>query len=541
MYRQWRECTKAVIGNRMPKFKKHKKITEEYLLYARRQMAKNPGLAQDYNHNHGIIAMRDGFLAEKGIKGSDIIQSEIESGAENALDATKNIVLVPVATIGCGKTTVATALTRLFDWGHEQNDNIMGKGNRAGRFTMATTNSLALHPVMIADRNNHQRREREQIIKDVQAVIPDARFVALHWVHDRGDYDKIRKAMQDRIFERGDKHQTIHADSKSRDEIIGIMDGFLGRFEPVDATRSPDDDFDLVIDLDPTATSRENLETVVHKLHGEFPKLFDMPSDEAMDKAIEKALNVKDPIIKHDLGRSSRDDKHDKHAQDKRDSRNRKENKFKQNQGDRGSVDRQSNGNGTPTPKKLKAVEYFGISLPTDRVSHVLDAVFSSADSEESHFYQQLKSSKRLQSSFHVTLMHRASIAQNPDLWNRMTDLHHHHVVASNHDSPFSGPDLGTVGVYPERVVWDDRVMAIVVRLPDAEDESRGAFKSVNDVAHVTVGTAAEGIKPKESNDLLLRWSKGDVEQGESGGKVRECRVKGNVVLEGVVRATMSR
>ena len=40
MYRQWRECTKAVIAGKAPKYKKHKKITEEYLVYARRQLAK---------------------------------------------------------------------------------------------------------------------------------------------------------------------------------------------------------------------------------------------------------------------------------------------------------------------------------------------------------------------------------------------------------------------------------------------------------------------------------------------------------------------
>ena len=38
MYRQWRECTKALIGSRQPKYKKHKKITEEYIDFARRQL-----------------------------------------------------------------------------------------------------------------------------------------------------------------------------------------------------------------------------------------------------------------------------------------------------------------------------------------------------------------------------------------------------------------------------------------------------------------------------------------------------------------------
>ena len=79
MYRQWREATKAVIAGKPPRFKKHKQITEDYLLYARRQLAKNPSLGKAYNQNHGIIAMRDGFLQERGVKGSDIIRQEVRT------------------------------------------------------------------------------------------------------------------------------------------------------------------------------------------------------------------------------------------------------------------------------------------------------------------------------------------------------------------------------------------------------------------------------------------------------------------------------
>ena len=46
MYRQWREATKAVIAGKPPKYKKHKKITEEYLLFARQQLAKDPKLGK---------------------------------------------------------------------------------------------------------------------------------------------------------------------------------------------------------------------------------------------------------------------------------------------------------------------------------------------------------------------------------------------------------------------------------------------------------------------------------------------------------------
>ncbi|KAK5006157.1 tRNA ligase, partial [Cryomyces antarcticus] len=95
MYRQWRECTKAIIAGKEPRYKKHKKITEEYLQYARRQLHANPELRKQYNLNHGIIAMRDGFLKERGLKGSDIIRQEIEGGEVGSASVTKDVVLVP--------------------------------------------------------------------------------------------------------------------------------------------------------------------------------------------------------------------------------------------------------------------------------------------------------------------------------------------------------------------------------------------------------------------------------------------------------------
>ena len=262
MYRQWRECTKAIIAGRPPKYKKHQKITKAYLLYARRQLQQDPSLAKAYNQNHGIIKMRDGFLAEIGKKGSDIIRQEEAEGNGTGHDGeTNNVVLIPIATIGCGKTTVATALVKLFGFGHIQNDNIQGQKGRPARFALGVTNLMATNNVVIADRNNHQRRERAQIMNDVSKVVPDTRFVALHYVHDPKNkmLDGIRKVTRERVLERGDNHQTIRAASKGPQEIIGIMEGFLERFQGCNVNVPPDSDFDEVIDLDVSASSLENL------------------------------------------------------------------------------------------------------------------------------------------------------------------------------------------------------------------------------------------------------------------------------------------
>ncbi|KAI4211166.1 MAG: hypothetical protein LQ351_006066 [Letrouitia transgressa] len=513
MYRQWREATKAVIAGRAPRFKKHKKITEDYLVYARRKLAKNPKLGQEYNKNHGIIAMRDGFLKERGLKGSDIIQQEEEGKDPFGGEAAHNIVLVPVASIGCGKTTVAIALTKLFEWAHVQNDNITGKNNRPKQFATQVCNSLAVYPAMIADRNNHQKRERKQLIEDVQSVIPDARFVALHYVHDPKPemLPMIRSVTQQRVLDRGDNHQTIQAGSKSQDTIIDIMEGFLYRFEPVDPNSGPDDAFDDIINLDVAASSRDNLEIVVNSLHVSYPRLIpDLPTSSDLDAAIGSALNEYQPDIKHDLSFKSK----------------KAQNRNKQT------------GDANSTALELSRLEFFCVGLPTNEVQSTLEKVFANVPPETAKFYRQLQQSRRLQPSFHVTLMHRTSIDQDPELWTYLSSLHLSTQKSSLSSDPSSSNnningnaaknELGKCRVRFERVVWDGRVMCIVARLLDE------GWKCVNCVSHVTVGTASQAIKPKESNALLERW----LEVG-SGGEtgLGEVLVEGNVVLGGSVRA----
>ncbi|KAK2771060.1 hypothetical protein FQN53_005238 [Emmonsiellopsis sp. PD_33] len=518
MYRQWREATKAMIAGRQPKIKKHIKITEEYLQYAKRQLFQNPKLAKEYNQNHGIIAMRDGFLRERGLKGSEIIAMESEQGQNSSATAnvTHDIVLVPIASIGCGKTTLALALVKLFGWGHIQNDNIQGQKNRPKRFAQEVNNSLTSHRVVIADRNNHQKRERKQIIEDVQRINPDAKFVALHYVHEPKSQllHDIRKVTQARVLERGDNHQTIQASSKGPDSIIAIMEGFLSRFEAVDTNHDADYGFDEVIDLDVTASSRENLEKVVSSLHNTFPKLMNglMPTSTDLDNAIEHAMNnyTVEAKTKHDLSFGNKSTK---------------------------PALRES-------PDRLaKRVEYFNISFKPSDITTLLTSLFTPSDTnpippEKSSLYNHLLNSRRIQPAFHVTLIHRASQPAHPKLWIHYTDLYKSAITKQLDPSngySLETPPLGTCRVRLERLVWDDRIMAFVARIcPNEGDE----WPCANEIPHVTVGTAAPNVKPKESNDLLKRW----LERGAGGETgIWEMEVPAVTVLEGTVGEVMRR
>jgi tRNA ligase len=523
MYRQWRECTKAIINGREPRVRNHKKITEEYLLFARQQLHAHKGLGQAYMHNHGIIKLRDAFLASRGLNGHDIIRQEAEAEGAEVSNATaeNDIVLVPVATLGCGKTTIALALTKLFEnWGHIQNDNITVKSRKPQAFANACSKGLIDHPVMIADRNNHQRRERQQLYTDISAIIPRARYVALHFVHDRDRIDDIRTTLRARVLGRGDNHQTIHT-SKGEGEIIGIMEGFLHRFEPVRQDSPPDDGFDFVIDLDPLASSRENLETVISALYVEFPRLFaareasdggGMPTAEDMDAAIEAALHGYTVDLKHEI--KGRDD-----------NKSNKNNRLAEK-----SV-------APAGPPKAPKVEYFGITVSAARINAILSAMFHGAPPDVARMYNALKQQRRIQAAFHVTLCHRASASDCPEIWQHLNTIYEQvsKPTAERAFVDLQAP-LGKSYVKLERLVWNDRIMAFVVRLAPIVDGGEH-FRSANITAHITVGTASPDIKPKESNDLLETWLR--IGSGSEG--IQELAVAGNVELEGTAKAVLAR
>jgi len=514
MYRQWREVTKAIIAQKQPKYRNHKAITEEYIKYARAQLKEHRELASQYQKNHGIIAMRDGFLAERGVKGRDIIQAEEAEMAKNGSSKISSLVLVPVATIGCGKTTVAFALTKLFGWGHIQNDNITTKKNKPQAFANEVCREIEDKVVCIADRNNHQKRERKQIIDDISVQIPDAKFVALHYVHHipgQQSMEAIRNATRARVFARGDAHQTIHAQTNDEKFITGIMEGFLGRFEPVDIDSPPDDAFDAVIDLHPLVDSRKNLEHIINELYSLYPDLVEeWPSAQDMDDAIDSALREYSPDIKHTIGNKTGSSSGVKPVQ-------------------QGSSKQNSQKSQQQQPKtKQPAVEYFAVKLDSETIRNTLDKTFKSQTATVQKFYNHLQNSRRIQPNFHITMMHRASVKQNPELWQHYSDL--------NKSLQPGKTFIDNMQVHLERVVWDSRIMAIIVSFVGDNEH-----QCSNDVAHITIGTGAADIKPKESNDLLnMFMSVGS--GGDTGIEELPIGKEGvGIVLEGRLEVVMAR
>jgi tRNA ligase len=417
-------------------------------------------------------------------------------------------------------------LVHLFGWGHVQNDNIPKQKGKPKQFAFEITQAMATHPVVIADRNNHQRRERKQLMEDIFPVIAETQFVALHYVHEPKAelLPAIQEVTRKRVLERGDNHQTIRAGSKNKHEIVGIMDGFLHRFEGVDIERDPDMHFQHVIDLDVCASSRQNLETVVTALHAAYPRVIPtMPTSEELDAAIDAAISNYE--VKEDLSKGYSTHKPNKQKNPPV------------------AVAQQKAGPVTTPAMLARKIEYFSISVPTSEITSTLKSLFTNTSPETARLYNQLHNSRRIQAAFHVTLIHRAASKDNTEIWDRYAKQYIDVLTANPVNDPITTPPkLGPVRVRLERLVWDNRIMAFVVRILPAEGESEGAadstFPCANTIPHITVGTASPDVKPKESNDLLQRWH--EVGSGGETG-IFEAEVPGVKLVDGSVGVVMMR
>jgi tRNA ligase len=74
--------------------------------------------------------------------------------------------------------------------------------------------------------------------------------------------------------------------------------------------------------------------------------------------------------------------------------------------------------------------------------------------------------------------------------------------------------------------------MAIVVRLLDPK------WTTTNRIAHVTIGTRDDTVKPKESNELLSRWLEAGA--GEKNG-IKERAFQPKPTVQGAVRGVLAR
>ncbi|KAJ1970968.1 trna ligase, partial [Dimargaris verticillata] len=232
LYREWRELTKRIICQRP--FRTQHKLSEHYAKWVRSYLAKDPSLAPAFQRNQGIIEARNQFLRYWENQGHSLAQDLHEASAS----AQRKTVLVPIATIGCGKTTLANALVHLYGFGHVQNDNINVRRNGAQAFHTQVLNALVSHNVVIADRNNHLAQHRQGLTTDVSEQFLNCRFIALYWNVDQLDSEKVFRQMAVRVRQRGENHQSLTPSRTQNFEHV--IWSFIRSFQPPDPDATAD-------------------------------------------------------------------------------------------------------------------------------------------------------------------------------------------------------------------------------------------------------------------------------------------------------------
>ncbi len=187
------------------------------------------------------------------MSGLEILNHEKVAKLElkNAIDYDKvdertKFLIFPISVIGCGKTTTSQTLVNLFpdSWGHIQNDDITGKDKSQLMKKSLELLSKKEIKCVIVDRNNHQFRERKQLFEWLNELKED------YLVYDTNikvigvsfaPYDKlseIRDITLQRVIKRGNNHQSIKWDELGEKKVVGIMNGFLKRYQPVNLDKS---------------------------------------------------------------------------------------------------------------------------------------------------------------------------------------------------------------------------------------------------------------------------------------------------------------
>jgi tRNA ligase len=59
-----------------------------------------------------------------------------------------------------------------------------------------------------------------------------------------------------------------------------------------------------------------------------------------------------------------------------------------------------------------------------NQILDILEKSFGSERATRARFFRQLQQTRRVQSAFHVTLIHRAMAKSHPELWERYSAIH---------------------------------------------------------------------------------------------------------------------
>lgn len=503
LYRELREITKQFItqGPENLKFGKHKLICMDYMKYIMPYLVTNEKLKQEYLENKGIIELRKRYFESKNTTSMQLINDELDMiDLEEEMKKLKfgkskpnRYVLVTLSTIGCGKTTTSVGVSNLFPEiiEHIQNDNIQSPGK--DKLVLAALEVLSRKPVVIMDKNNHKTVERKQIFDGFQRLnntIPKSKlkFICLNFIQrpPKGDKD-LWDLTRERVYNRGDSHQSIKVEKDGIGNAEKIMRGFISRFQPLNTTTEPDCNFDYIIDLDvhQDNSSLQNMKKIVTALQSCTEDLdLKTPTEADYVKAFEKAKLYKPTFSKK------------------------------------------------ISATKRKPV-YFAIDVPQKEIIMNLMNTFNI------DFFSRLVKGRRVQQDFHVTLVHSAMRKQNDtkkEFWDTYSNIFKSDIsrfadtktdIPQNKRCFLSGEYSADIQL--EKVVWDSKAMCIQVKILgfQLKDEPIKLPCGI-DFSHLTIGTIDKNFPPVLSG-VMLKHLYGNDEKEVS--KIQEIKLSEEIVL----------
>lgn len=499
LYRQMREATKKLIDKEFPQTirqivlplpKSQAAIINKYLEFVSETFKAQPELKDQYLESLGIIKLRKMFLTHMGYAESDGIKFIEEASSNEKLSqklnglieaTTSHYALVPIASIGCGKTTTFKILTHLMpEWGHVQSDDYFRKKLK---FEEECLKALDSHKVVMVDKNHHKTVVRAQHFlafnsNESKFVMPNTliRYVGLNFL-SKGKSEEQYKFLQKRLINRGANHQTLKVEHEG-DKPSRMAKGFYDTFSapvlqdkiegelPVSIEgykfKKPDDGFSYIINLDCSDenSSLANAKIILRELTKIYPDL-EVPefSDAQWQDAFEKARAYKPNIINKQ----------------------------------------------TPHEKWARPI-YVGIDVDQTAITEIAKTYL-----QDDLTWKNLVRDDRVQSRFHVTLIH-CQAAKNPStkaLWElakrkfafkangKLTKTETFHL-------PYFY-DLKITKV----VVVEGKLVTLQVELcqfysKNGEDITElEKMEPANKVVHITVGTLNQLIPPFKSNEYL--------------------------------------
>ncbi|KAF9586410.1 hypothetical protein BGW38_005527 [Lunasporangiospora selenospora] len=574
MYREWREVTKRLWSIETKKLITEAKssktgkagagttetgtpakirmkypLTEKYVEFVLALMKKQPELFVNYNKNQGIIAIRDMFLKEWESKSAKEQDAALTAVAKDGSKASTNnfaamdfqrTVIIPIATIGCGKTTVSVALNKLFGWTHVCSDDFNHVRKSPGQsFIKEVVRQLKDNIVVIADRNNFEYGHRQRVIDAVRAQYPKTRFVALYWSHDDLPLAMMRDIGIERVKSRGANHQTLTPEHCPDYDIV--VQRFLRGFEPLDPLTEPDSNFSVVVE---SKIGEESL-VFVERIVKEFaiPVLgaggignHAVPTPAKIKEAVRYAREDWKPhrVI---TGEAEKFHKAQQEKQEKR-----------------AKTEAEGLTEGAPVPeksRKSREPKYFGIALENNSVLDFLDEQFAElpkggrppasdalgprTSTEWIQLRDQIaawRQKNRIGPGHHITLIHIT--ARVDELYSTANGI----IIPSSStllSSPVLAPEKGVAAptatatassssssrplaqtssatddiectAFVDYIVWTNRVMSL--RVTHAERNKNGKQPDTMQASlHITVGTVDDKVRPFESNVLLKEWN----------------------------------